>query len=777
MKSKKDNIVKTRIVAHRPPLYWFLVLILYSVYSLQKWHSGTVFDTNILSLIPSHLISTLNEKTQLLIQRQLQQETEQKFILLIQDKGKQTKKAVKRLKSALLNSGFLSLEQQGQHLDQKIRSYYHPYRYQLLSAEQRTFLKTHNPEEIAQHQLLQLYSPARDYTLYDFKDDPFNLGGKWLESLFDNLQYSNNGELIHLSKDNSHWYVLPGNLGKSPFDLHTQKKLNNLLSDFKVNHPSEEILTSGMVFHAAEGAKIAQKEILTVGLGSLLVIALLILTIFRSTREIGFILVTLSASALFALSACFFIFDKVHLITIAFGSTLLGIAIDYTFHYLVKRRSLGDAKKTNQALSKGLLISAATSISAYLIQLISPLPGLQQFAIFIASGLFAACITVLIFGPYFFNHQTQANTISKLYSKHIEKQYQRLASLPGSRLLLVTLMILLSTQILSQRAGNDDIRLLNTSGESLLSSEQKIMRILNTFSTQRYFLIEGNSKQQALQRLETLTTKVEALTGKRASELLVSPVSYMPSIKQQKLDYQLIQEKIYSQKTGAATLLCERLNTNCNWLSAPQNFEPLDYSNEAPKILEQLHPTINLLEQGVVLAFIRNQESFNDHWADQIAIPGVQYVDQVKNISLTLKTFRLQVTQLLIGFFILLVLASILFFKKKSLTLIGSITISCLSALYFSTPQGVSLFHVLALLLVIGISIDTAIFYITPGLDNDTWTASSLSCITSLAAFGLLSFSQVPILHQFGQVVFWGLLTAWVTTPIIHHIFHKGITQ
>jgi predicted exporter len=112
--------------------------------------------------------------------------------------------------------------------------------------------------------------------------------------------------------------------------------------------------------------------------------------------------------------------------------------------------------------------------------------------------------------------------------------------------------------------------------------------------------------------------------------------------------------------------------------------------------------------------------------------------------------------------------ASFLLFGNKGILIITTISFSSIVALSLSTGLGITLFHILALLLVIGISVDTAVFFITPGLNKDTWSASTLACLTSAIAFGLLSLSQVPLLHQFGSVVFIGLLCTWLITPLIY---------
>jgi predicted exporter len=92
-------------------------------------------------------------------------------------------------------------------------------------------------------------------------------------------------------------------------------------------------------------------------------------------------------------------------------------------------------------------------------------------------------------------------------------------------------------------------------------------------------------------------------------------------------------------------------------------------------------------------------------------------------------------------------------------------------SLTLSAGGGVSLFHVLALLLVLGLAVDTAVFYLELGLDGDSWLASTLATMTSILAFGLLSLSRVPVLHYFGTVVFAGLLCSWLVTPLLFRLW------
>ena len=120
-----------------------------------------------------------------------------------------------------------------------------------------------------------------------------------------------------------------------------------------------------------------------------------------------------------------------------------------------------------------------------------------------------------------------------------------------------------------------------------------------------------------------------------------------------------------------------------------------------------------------------------------------------------------------------MIVASFLLFGKKGILIITAISFSSIIALSLSVGTGITLFHLLALLLVIGIAVDTAVFFITPGLNRDTWSASTLACLTSAIAFGLLSLSNVPLLHYFGSVVLFGLICTWLITHLIYFLLKE----
>jgi predicted exporter len=79
---------------------------------------------------------------------------------------------------------------------------------------------------------------------------------------------------------------------------------------------------------------------------------------------------------------------------------------------------------------------------------------------------------------------------------------------------------------------------------------------------------------------------------------------------------------------------------------------------------------------------------------------------------------------------------------------------------------------------VLGIGLDAGIFSTEHPDDPAAWLAISLSCASSLLAFGLLAFSATPALHFLGTTCLTGLTASWLLVPFSRgprrpHLAHK----
>jgi len=747
---------------------WLLVLLASGMYCGERIIRGAAFESNILGLIPPQ------DEGQMNLHTGITKDFEKRFVILLShpDPGQGTALA-KALKMQLAQQSLLSMDSADQSTLAGLGDFFKPYRHQLLAAQMREKLQHKDVESLATTVVNDLYNPVSGFRLYPFADDPFNLGGAWLQSVFPEAARFRGTDIPSLQTDGRTWHLISGQVQGSPFDLANQQALSTVLDDFGAQPGQQEngttLLFSGLVFHATEASRIARFEISTVGSGSLLGIFLLVTMVFRSRRALTAIAFTLASSTLLALAITFAVFERVHLVTLALGTTLLGLAVDYCFHFLIKYRVNADALVAGRLIRKGLLISAGTSIAAYLIQLFSPFPGLQQLAVFIAAGLVGACGAVLVLSLCF--HEMPSPGFKRwlgFFPARVQPAYARLSNYRAPLYCLLVALLPLLAAYLYWQGNNDDIRLLNTSSQNLLDSERQVQQLLGGIDPQRYWVVEGDDQQQILERTEMLVAVIDDGNANPASVQAITAM--VPSLATQKADHTLIAAKLYGPD-GALVVMCARLQSDCSWQSLPADFNEDLIPARIPTALASQFPPLALTDKHHTIVLQRQGTALSQQSLDSLAqMPGVTYVDQVQGLSATLAAFRAEVSILLGVFLAVFALACLVFYDRRGLVVLVCVLVSMLGSLALSSSGGATLFHILALLLVMGLTVDTAVFYLELGLDGETWLASTLASLTSILAFGLLALSQVPLLHHFGSVVFFGLLCAWLITPLLFQL-------
>lgn len=561
------------------------------------------------------------------------------------------------------------------------------------------------------------------------------------------------------------WLMVTAKLNASPFDVAVQQDVTGAIADFRAAWPQTQLLSSGMIFHAAAGTEQATSEINTVGLGSTLGIIAMVLLVFRRGTPLLAVLLTMTSAYVLALTVSLLVFGRIHIITLAFGSTLLGVAGDYVLHFLVGSQREGSGLAARHHLRYAMAIGALTGMGAYLLQFATPFPGLQQMAIFCSAGIFGAWMTVLALAPYYpVTPATQRAPLlaAEQFFRLGERLYRPFWA--RSRWVLGALLLLLALAVLAIARGgvNDSVVNLNTSPKSLLETERQVQLILQQASVNQFFYIEAESAEQLLNRTQALDA---ALAGLADPQLRWQSLSqYLPSAPQQLADRQLIAEKLYGTQ-GALTHLCQTLGTQCPPPAMPvQVLTPELFARSA---LAELLPPMQQQGSGWRTLVTLSGElpvAALSHLA--ATLPGVTLVNQTQDLSSLLGRYRASVSWLLGVTLVLLGIGLALRYGRHSGRMLLPLLLAMSIALACAAVDGITLFHVMALLLVIGIGLDTAVFYTEGGFTPESWLASSLACGTSILAFGLLSLSAVPILHQFGLIILTGILGCWLLTPL-----------
>ncbi|KAA0695033.1 hypothetical protein DT594_09245 [Halopseudomonas laoshanensis] len=613
----------------------------------------------------------------------------------------------------------------------------------------------------ADRAISRLYTPGLESEL---RNDPFGLLDAWINQQLGPLQLT--GEFPAFRQNGKSWLMVFGLLTGSPYDLQLQQRLGASLEAFQTSYPDTPLLRAGLVFHAAAGASQARQEISSIGLGSLLGILALLWLVFRHVRTLLSLLVPLACGLLFALPLTWLIFGTLNLLTLAFGASLIGVAIDYALH-LQCARSLNPERPLSRlwpALALGLL----SSLAAYLVQLATPLPGLRQMATFALLGLLGSWITVRLWLPRL-SVQHHPATL-RLANNLALLQLPAGARYPWE--ILAALAFLSAALILTGLKGSNDLRQLNTSPVELINEQQKVQAMVGGPSGRRYLLVSAPDQTAVLEKLEQLDTVLADLAANGTLDYYRHIAQAVPSATTQQDNLQLIKQRyvsalpLFVSQAGLAPAMAEQM-MQANEQAHPLTIEqwlasPLGQRDQALWIASTAETT-----PAAIIA-LGDMDSAALGQIQQLAQQdGVVFQDTLERLSQQFSHLRNTIALWLAAAVLGLTLVFAWRYRTAAwrvlLPPVGAVLLTL--GIFAAGSTGLTLFHLLGLLLVLGIGLDAGIFSVEHADSRAAWLAVTLSCSSSLLAFGLLALSSTPALAQMGTTCLIGLTCTWLLVP------------
>lgn len=689
----------------------------------------------------------------------------------------------RQLKQQLQQSGLFSQLMLEVPMQQTVNNYQQlfPYRYQLLDAQTKLTL-ANNPKNLLSQNLEILYSPMAQMLASDLEHDPLLLFSRYFNAQ-NPLKLNVEQGIVILHDANRYWALLLSDLQDEHLQLDKLETLLTLVNNAKANG---DLMVTGMPLFTAYGADSAKQEISTVGVGSSVGIIVLLLLTFRSLRPLLLSSIAIGCGLFAALVACVLFFGKVHIITLVFGASLIGVADDYAIHFMCDSFGTKDwqPRQGLRYIFSGLVIGLCTNLLSYVGLVFSPFPALQEVALFSAVGLLVAWLTVVLLFPLLLTGFKHTHEPAILKVANYWQQHSPRWLLKNKRWLL-PMFIVFIVGGLWQLTPRDDVRLLQSAPAELLQTADKIKQLLPVSQESQFFLVSGrdvndwhHNEQQLLGRLKSLTQQYQLIAYQGISD-------YWSDEQNQQKNYQLLNKTLYESglfKSYMTELGFSEaaINTELKQFNEAKNktISLPDWLKTADEVKQQLWLGCDAERclSRVSLTGIRDLSVFP---ALQ-SLQGVTWVDQVEQLSSLFARYRVRVSGLIIAAYLLVFIG--LGFKfgwRNSLNITAVPVVAALVALatmgWFD--QLFSLFNLFALLLVLGIGVDDAIFFFmadnAPASDHDkrvsTSLAVTLSALTTLLAFGLLAVSATEIVHAFGFTVAVGILTALVFSPLVGH--------
>ncbi len=761
---------------------WILIILISSAYLVSKLNNGARIESSIIKLLPKSEYDPVTENAV----SKITENIGKKVVFLVGHKEKT--KALESAdifysqlkKSKLFSKTTYTISDNQQ---KEIYLTYYPYRNKLLSASHRELLQQNNPQSIVQQALRHLYNPMNALASNQLENDPFFTFHDFLEeqsSLAENLSIENN----HLwsNYNNKHYVFISTEIINDVYSLNLQTQFSQFYQQAKskviASSKDTYILSMGAIHHAIAGTNSARQEIATIGAGSIIGILILIFITFKSFTPLLLSIVSIFSSILLGLSACFIVFNEIHIFTLVFGSSLIGVSIDYSFHYFTEQLDNNNNSTIIKNILPGISMGMLTSTMAYLTLAIAPFPGLRQIAVFSATGILAAYCCVLFIYPSLSRKNKNSNPSMAL---SISASFLSLWNKISQRQLhtFIFLSIIISGSFLYFHLENDDnIRNLQSKSEQVVAEEKQIKNAIHTNGENQFFLVKADSAEKVLQLEEDLYKSLNNLVAEEKLASYQGTAIYLPSQKRQLNNFNLLKSNINNEHSVLKQYLLDigfsrsktediitdfisnknTLNIN-NWLtteySLPSKFHwigRLDNSNEYASIISLYGiKDINALKALT-------------------PPPGIQFIDYVDNISALLKKYREYAGNLIfIAYGLIFVFLVFRYSWYKSILVILPPLLAALGALSIAVLLNIKLqyFNLLAVILILGIGIDYTLFFAENKSKSEfTMLAILLSALTTIFSFGLLALSNTPVLHSFGLIVLTGISLAFLLSPI-----------
>jgi predicted exporter len=505
-----------------------------------------------------------------------------------------------------------------------------------------------------------------------------------------------------------------------------------------------------------------------IGLGSLAAVLLLVWLAFRSLRPILLVAMSLLVGVAAALSVTALLFGKVHLLTLVFGASLVGVAEDYGIHWFASRQGHPQVPRWRllRWLLPGMLLAWLTSALAYLALGLAPFPGLRQMAVFSVTGLAAAFATVICWFPWLERDAPAATPLSKAMSGWLARWPHVRASRAWFTAAAVAAVIALGG--LWQLRSDDDLRNLQSSPKALLMQQVEISRLLGLPSPAQFYLVRAPDAETLLQREQALVARLATLSQGRQINGYRAISDWLPSREQQAADAVLTARVEGAVLARVAAATGEPLQRAA---FAPQSLSlPAWLASPASQPLR--HLWLGRSGDGVGSVVLVDAPGGDDVLATLQAqaegLDGVRWVNRTAEFSALLGHYRHMMGWLLLAGMVLVVVTLAARYRRDAwraavpTVLAGVLTVALLGWL----GQPLQLFNVLALLLLLGMGIDYGIFLLEHRGDASAWLAVCVGAASTWLSFGLLALSATPALRAFGLTLLLGIGLVWLLSPL-----------
>ena len=491
-------------------------------------------------------------------------------------------------------------------------------------------------------------------------------------------------------------------------------------------------------------------------------IFLVLLIAYRSLRLSLLAVLPLGIGVLAGLAAVSLVFSEVHGITLAFGFTLIGIAIDFPLHLFSHARHT-EPHAAMRSIWPTLLLGGISTVLAYLALVISGSSGLAQLGLFAAAGVTAAVLVTRELLPWLLPAPASDQPLSD------SAEPPNLRVWPAALVVVVTVVLL----IWQSPIWNPSLAALSPVPQSWLEDNNELREALGAPDLRYLAVIRDTDQQKVLTAAEdagALLAQLQTegiIEGWQNSAILV-PSQKLQTERRAKLPSNAILETRLTDALAELPFRSDAFQPFLDAVDSSRDLQPLTVEDYADSPLRPAVANTIYASDGIWVGLTQFY-GVSDAQQLKARLNGstLTFVD-FKNASDALVSRYRQRALTLLGGALVLIAAFLAWqvgFGRRWLWVLGTVAAGVLSAATIGLfmDGSLNLFHLIALILVAGLSLDYALFLSRPDGGSHNTRHAVTACVASTTlAFGVLAMSEIPMLHWLGLTVASGALIAYI---------------
>jgi predicted exporter len=551
------------------------------------------------------------------------------------------------------------------------------------------------------------------------------------------------------------------------------------------------LVMSGPGVFAVDSRASIIKEVTRLSILSTLIIVTLLLGVYRSVTALVLGLIPVASGALAGIAAVALGVGVVHGITLGFGVTLIGEAVDYSIYLFIQSRQRGaGAADWQRSVWPTIRLGMLTSVCGFASLLPSGFAGLAQLGLYSIAGLVAAALVTRFVLPHWLPRDFVIRDVSPI-GLTVSRLLQRVR---GAPVMVAVLSVVAGVVLYLHRDALWNRELSALSPVSLADQELDAQLRVDIHAPDvRYLVVvTALNAESALGLAEKVGARLEPLIDANVIGAYDSPAHYLPSATTQQARQNSIpptaelRERL-RQALGGMPLGIEKLQpfladaeaARTQPLLTRKDLDSTSLASGFDALL--MHGQTGWIALLPLRASLQHPAYIDDkpvRAAVEQAAPGHAILLDVKGAADTLySTYLSEAVRLSLAGFAAIVI--LLFITRLSpMRVIRVVTPLAVAVLVVTggfalLGKQLTILHVIGMLLIVAVGSNYALFFdrratdAHPGSVPLTLASLVIANVATVVSFGILAFSTVPVLSALGSTVAPGALLALIFSALL----------